>query len=88
MVLCVLLAGCAAKPVAITKIRLVQPQIPQPLLICPNAPAVPAATRQSQVAAYIAELWRAHAVCYDHLAAVRRTLRPKTGYSLIRKVLR
>lgn len=73
--LCVLLAGCAAaKPVTVTRIKLVQPQIPAALLICPAAPAVPAATRQSQVASYIAELWQAHSVCYDHLAAVNRTL--------------
>lgn len=77
IVACVLLAGCAAKPVTITKIKLVQPPIPPTLLVCPRAPVVPAASRQSQVASYIAELWRAHAVCYDHLAAVRLTLRPK-----------
>ena len=77
IILCVLLAGCAGKPVTITKIKLVQPRIPQTLLACPTAPVVPAASRQSQVAAYIAELWRAHAVCYDHLAVVRQTLQPK-----------
>lgn len=72
---CMLLAGCSvAKPVTITKIKLVQPNIPAPLLTCPFSPVVPAATKQSQVADYIAALWRAHAICYDHLAAVRQTL--------------
>lgn len=75
--LCCLLAGCAAKPVTITKIKLVEPHIPSALLICPANPIVPVATKQSQVADYIAQLWRAHAICYDHLAAVRGTLAPR-----------
>lgn len=74
---CCLLAGCTAKPVTITKIKLVQPHIPGALLICPGDPVVPVATRQSQVADYIVQLWRAHAICYDHLKAVRGTLTPK-----------
>lgn len=73
--LCLLLAGCTAtKPATVTRIELVRPEIPTALLSCPAAPAVPAASRQSQVAAYIAVLWQAHAVCYEHLAAVGRTL--------------
>ncbi|MHB1303016.1 MAG: hypothetical protein ACYCZB_06015 [Acidiphilium sp.] len=73
--LCLLLAGCAApKPATVTRIELVRPEIPTALLSCPEAPVVPMASRQSQVAAYVAELWQAHAVCYDHLAAVGRTL--------------
>jgi hypothetical protein len=72
---CCLLAGCAAgKPITITKIQLVQPVIPAALLTCPGNPEVPVATQQSQVAEYIAALWRAHAICHDHLVAVRQTL--------------
>lgn len=73
-IVCMILSGCAAKPAPVTSIRLVRPQIPRALLTCPGAPDVPAAVRQSQVAAYVAELWRAHAVCYDHLAAVRQAV--------------
>ncbi|MDD2860222.1 MAG: hypothetical protein PHI71_04010 [Acidiphilium sp.] len=75
IVICALLAGCAAPPpVTITKIKLVQPDIPAALLDCPGDPVVPVAARQSQVAAYIAQLWEAHAICANHLGAVRRTL--------------
>jgi hypothetical protein len=75
VLVCCLLAGCAAaQPITITKIKLVQPVIPVALLTCPASPAVPAAAQQSQVAEYIAILWRAHAICFDHLAAVRQTL--------------
>ncbi|MDD2877993.1 MAG: hypothetical protein PHT60_13660 [Acidiphilium sp.] len=74
---CCLLAGCAgAKPLTVTKIKLVQPRIPAALLTCPASPAVPVAAKQSQVAVYIVDLWRAHAICYEHLAAVRQTLLP------------
>lgn len=73
-IVCMVLSGCAAKPTPITSIRLVRPQIPPALLTCPGAPAVPLATRQSEVAVYVAELWRAHAICYDHLAAVRQAV--------------
>lgn len=75
-----LLAGCGASPPrVVTRIRLVQPQIPPALLVCPAAPVVPLATSQSQVAAYVAELWRAHQVCHAHLAAVARTLKVLPG---------
>jgi hypothetical protein len=73
--MCMLLAGCAAPaPVTITKIKLVQPDIPSALLTCPGDPVVPVVARQSQVAAYVAQLWEAHAVCANHLGAVRQTL--------------
>lgn len=75
ILMCCLITGCTVgKPVTITKIKLVQPVIPTTLLTCPGSPVVPVATRQSQVAEYIAALWRAHAICFDHLAAVRQTL--------------
>lgn len=70
-----LLAGCAAsKPVIVTKIKLVEPQIPPALLTCPNAPAVPAATSQAVVANYIVALWKAGTLCRDHLAAIRHMI--------------
>lgn len=73
--LSILLAGCSAsKPVTIARIELVHPMVPSELLICPDSPEIPAAHLQSQVAAYIAELWHAHAVCAAHLAAVRQVL--------------
>jgi len=78
-VLCCLLAGCAAvPPVTITKLKMVQPNIPDALLTCPSSPAVPVAIQQSQVADYVAVLWRAHAICYDHLTAVRHALQQPT----------
>lgn len=78
MILAVLLlGGCGAKPAhVVTRIQLVEPRIPPMLLSCPAAPAVPAApsARQSQVATYVAQLWRAHQICHDHLAAVARAI--------------
>jgi hypothetical protein len=75
ILMCCLVTGCTAgKPVTITKIKLVQPVIPTALLTCPGSPIVPVATLQSQVAEYVAALWRAHAICFDHLTAVRETL--------------
>lgn len=71
-----LLAGCGASPPrVITKIEMVRPRIPPALLACPTAPVVPKATRQSQVATYVAELWQAHEVCHAHLVTIAHTLK-------------
>lgn len=79
------LGGCGSQaPQVVTRIRLVEPRIPPALLVCPAAPVVPAATRQSQVASYVAELWRAHQVCRDHLVAVAHTLRALPGNTVTR----
>jgi hypothetical protein len=75
MLMVLLLAGCAApKPITVTKIKLVEPQIPPTLLTCPNAPVVPAATSQAVVANYIVALWKAGALCRNHLAAIQHML--------------
>lgn len=78
-----LLGGCGAgAPRVATRIEVVQPRVPPSLLVCPPAPAVPAATRQSEVAGYVAELWRAHEVCHEHLGAVAQTLRALPGQAV------
>jgi hypothetical protein len=75
LALVLLSAGCAApKPITMTRIQLVSPNIPQVLLTCPASPVIPAATSQAVVAQYIVALWQAGMVCRDHLDAIRKAL--------------
>ena len=73
--LILLFAGCTtSKPVTVTKIQLVSPQIPAALLSCPPSPAIPAVTSQAVVARYIVALWRAGMVCRNHLDAIKKSI--------------
>ena len=67
-----LLGACT--PQVVTKVQYVGPDVPTALLTCSPAPVVPDATKQSEVAQYIANLWAAHRDCYDKLGAVAQAL--------------
>ena len=69
-----LLAACATQPTA-TRFVTLQPEVPQTLLACADAPAVPQASSQSAVAAYIVALWQAGQDCRAHLKAVQTVLK-------------
>ncbi len=68
-----LLAACAGQPAA-TRLVTLQPDVPQTLLTCDAAPAVPQAASQSAVAGYIVALWQAGQDCRAHLKAVQTAL--------------
>jgi hypothetical protein len=75
--LVVLLGGCAAKPQVITRVQLVQPDVPVSLLDCAPPPSVPAISNQASVARYIVALWQDDLQCHAHLDAVRQVLARK-----------
>lgn len=75
LALVLLLSGCGAQPTHVAmRIEVVAPRIPSSLLVCPEAPVVPTAVRQAQVASYVTRLWEAHQICHNHLAAVAQAI--------------
>ena len=70
-----LLAGCASErpPRLITQLQVERPAVPAALLDCPAIPLPPEAiTMQSDVAAYILDLFGAGSECRRKLEAVGR----------------
>lgn len=76
--LVVLLGGCAAKPVVVTKFKFIRPVVPTSLLSCAAAPPVPQIVNQASVARYIVALWQDDLQCHAHLDAVGQVLGRKT----------
>jgi hypothetical protein len=70
---CLVLAACGAPP-SVTRIVTVTPQIPQSLLHCAAAPAVPLTGSQAVVARYIVALWQAGEDCRAHVAAIDQAI--------------
>jgi hypothetical protein len=70
-------AGSSQRLPPLVEIRVERIEVPDALLTCAPSPDVPLATRQRDVAAYIAELWEAGQDCRDKLAAVRAIVRPE-----------
>jgi hypothetical protein len=71
-------AGCAAqqpKVQTVVETKLVEPSISPDLLVCGDAPEVPAnAAMQSDVAHYLVGLWLWGNECQSHLLAVKQSL--------------
>ena len=78
--LCCALLSSACAPAAAPEIRLLPLRLPDALLVCAAAPALPAADHltQGQVAELLLAYDAAHADCAGRLAAVRR-LNPADG---------
>lgn len=74
LLLCCALLSSACAPTAPPEIRLVPLRLPDALLICAPAPALPATDHltQGQVAELLLAYDAAHADCAGRLAAVRR----------------
>ena len=78
--LCCATLSSACAPTAAPEIRLLPLRLPDALLVCAAAPALPAADHltQGQVAELLLAYDAAHADCAGRLAAVRR-LNPAGG---------
>ena len=78
--LCCATLSSACAPTAAPEIRLLPLRLPDALLVCAAAPALPAADHltQGQVAELLLAYDAAHADCAGRLAAVRR-LNPADG---------
>ena len=78
--LCCALLSSACAPAAAPEIRLLPLRLPDALLVCAAAPALPVTDRltQGQVAELLLAYDAAHADCAGRLAAVRR-LNPADG---------
>ena len=78
--LCCTLLSSACAPAAAPEIRLLPLRLPDALLVCAPAPALPATDHltQGQVAELLLAYDAAHADCAGRLAAVRR-LNPADG---------
>jgi len=79
--LCCAMLSSACAPVASPEIHLLPMRLPDALLVCAEAPALPAPDRltQGQVAELLLAYDAAHADCAGRLAAVRRLNRPGDG---------
>lgn len=78
--LCCAMLSSACAPTAAPEIRLLPLRLPDALLVCAAAPALPSTERltQGQVAELLLAYDAAHADCAGRLAAVRR-LNPARG---------
>ncbi len=78
--LCCAMLSTACAPAAPPEIRLLPLRLPDPLLVCAAAPALPNADRltQGEAAELLLAYDTAHADCAGRLAAVRR-LNPADG---------
>lgn len=79
--LCCAMLSSACAPAAPPEIRLLPRHLPDALLVCADAPALPAAhgLTQGQVAELLLAYDAAHADCAGRLAAVRRLNRAEEG---------
>lgn len=73
----VLWTGCAPKPEVriVTKVEEIRPQIPPQLTDCAPSPEVGIMETQADVAAYILDLFEAHADCAERLRALNAVFR-------------
>jgi len=68
------LAGCAAMPTTITRIKLMHSSIPARILVSDPLPPVPPIKGQASVSRDIVALWQNDVQCHKHPGAVRTTL--------------